>query len=204
MDFFSSLLEVAVNRRREIRAFIAIRLPSEVKEALRLAQAQLDRGSVSINWARPESMHLTLRFLGEVDESLTDALGVGIESAASGIGPFRLAVEGVGAFPNRRRPRVIWAGIGESEVLTGLQRRVEENVEALGFAPEDRPFSPHLTLCRIKTPEDSMLMGGVLAGPDPPLKAEFTVSSVVLFKSVLRPKGAEYTVMREALLAAGK
>ncbi|MBE7413930.1 MAG: RNA 2',3'-cyclic phosphodiesterase [Deltaproteobacteria bacterium] len=188
--------------RREIRAFIAIRIPSEVKEALRLAQAELDRGSRSINWARPESMHLTLKFLGETDERLLDALGAGLENAASGIGPFKLTVEGVDAFPNRRRPRVIWAGIGESAELTALKQRVEENVNRLGFEPEEREFSPHLTLCRIKTPEDSMLMGSALSEASPSLKTEFTVFSVVLFKSVLRPKGAEYTAMVEAFLKA--
>lgn len=188
--------------RHDIRAFIAIRIPSEVKEALRSVQALLDLGSRSINWARPESMHLTLKFLGETDERLIDTLGAGLESAASGIGPFKLTVEGVGAFPNKRRPRVIWAGIGESAELTELKQRVEDNVIPLGFEPEEREFSPHLTLCRIKTPEDSMLMGSALSEASPPLKTEFTVYSVVLFKSVLRPKGAEYTAMKEAFLKA--
>ncbi|MBW7956748.1 MAG: RNA 2',3'-cyclic phosphodiesterase [Deltaproteobacteria bacterium] len=173
-----------------------------MKESLRLAQARLDRGSPSINWVRPEAMHLTLKFLGEVDERLIDALGNGLENAASGTGPFNLTVEGVGAFPNQRRPRVIWAGIGASAELTELKERIEQSINALGFEPEEREFSPHLTLCRIKTPEDSMLMGSVLSEENPPLKTEFTVSSVVLFKSVLRPKGAEYTAMREAFLQA--
>ncbi|HEY4707008.1 MAG TPA: RNA 2',3'-cyclic phosphodiesterase [Thermodesulfobacteriota bacterium] len=179
---------------------MAIRIPAEVKERLRSVQAQLDRGPAAISWTRPESIHLTLKFLGEVDDNRIDEIGSALEKAAAGVAPLSLVVEGVGGFPTRKYPRVIWAGIRENAELKKLQLQVEEAISSLGFEPEDRAFSPHLTLCRIKSTADGRKMGGLLAEVQPELKAGFDVSSVVLFKSVLKPAGAEYTALKEIIL----
>lgn len=184
----------------DMRAFIAIRVPAEVKEALRAVQSALDKGFRSASWVRPEAIHLTLKFLGEVEEGRADELGSELENAASGVPPLDLTVEGVGGFPDPVCPRVIWAGINEDKGLLDLQRRVEGRMGFLGFETEGRPFTPHLTLCRIKSREDGRALGGLLAGLKPRVRAEFSVFSVVLFKSVLRPTGAEYTAVKEAAL----
>ncbi|OGP17339.1 MAG: 2'-5' RNA ligase [Deltaproteobacteria bacterium GWC2_55_46] len=183
-----------------MRTFIAIRIPTEVKEALRAVQESLDRGFKSVGWVRPEAVHLTLKFLGEVDDKRLEELGSALQEAASGIPPFSLTVEGVGGFPNQKSPRVIWAGIKENESFAKLQRQVEEHLNAIGFEREERPFTPHLTLCRIKSIGDGKALGRLLADIKPQIKADFRVSSVILFKSELKKTGAEYTAMKEAAL----
>ncbi|MBI2400995.1 MAG: RNA 2',3'-cyclic phosphodiesterase [Deltaproteobacteria bacterium] len=125
-----------------------------------------------------------------------------LEKAAQGIGPFNLELEGVGAFPNARAPRVIWAGIKKSSELEKLQKNVEERLSSIGFEPEDRPFTPHLTLCRIKSAEDGRALGKLLSEARPEANAAFAVSSFAFIKSVLKPFGAEYTPIREFALTA--
>lgn len=163
-------------------------------------QALLDRGPGGASWVRPDSIHLTLKFLGEVADNRIDEIGSALERAAEGAAPFSLAVEGVGGFPNPKYPRVVWAGIKESTELKKLQLQVEAAMVELGFEPDGRAFSPHLTLCRIKSAADSREMGRLLSEVKPELKAVFEVSSVVLFKSVLKPAGAEYTALKEIIL----
>lgn len=183
-----------------IRTFIAIKIPVEVKEQLKAAQALLNRNFRAVSWARPESIHLTLKFLGEIDDTRTVEVGAALEEAARGVNPFSLTVEGVGGFPTPAHPRVIWAGINENPELSRLQDNIEKGLSHIGFETEERPFSPHLTLCRIKSPADSRGLSRLLAEVKPQIKAEFGVSSFTLFKSVLHAKGAEYSALREITL----
>lgn len=126
----------------------------------------------------------------------------GLVKAAQGIGPFNLELEGVGAFPNGRAPRVIWVGIKKSAELERLQQNVEKCLVSIGFEAEDRPFTPHLTLCRIKSAEDGRALGKLLSEARVEAKTAFTVSSFAFIKSVLKPFGAEYTPIREFALTA--
>ncbi|CAG0931673.1 RNA 2',3'-cyclic phosphodiesterase [Planctomycetaceae bacterium] len=183
-----------------MRTFVAIKLPGEVKELLRSIQSGLDRGFRGVSWVKAESIHLTLKFLGEIDEAKAREVSEALEKASSASGPFTLEVQGVGCFPNSRSPRVLWAGIKESAPLASLQKRVDGLLMEAGFEAEDRPFTPHLTLCRIKSPEDGRTLGKLLAGLKPEAKASFTVSSFAFMKSVLKPSGAEYTPIREFAL----
>ena len=138
-----------------MRCFIAIDLPEDIKAeigrqqaALRAALAQASARDRKINWTRPGGIHLTLKFLGE-----TDRVNQVIE-ALQGIGPlekFSVEVKGFGFFPDARRPRVLWTGIEAPPVLAELARRAETALEKLGFAPEQRAFTPHLTLARFGT-----------------------------------------------------
>lgn len=169
---------------------------------MRAIQTGLDRGFHGVSWVKPESIHLTLKFLGETDDGKVQAVAIELEKAARGIGPFNLELEGVGAFPNGRAPRVIWAGIKENPELARLQQNVEKSLTAIGFEPEDRPFTPHLTLCRIKSAEDGRALGKLLSEARPEAKAAFAVSSFAFIKSVLKPSGAEYTPIREYSLTA--
>ena len=106
----------------------------------------------------------------------------------------------MGAFPNARAPKVVWAGIKESIELTKLQKSVDERLSSIGLEAETRPFTPHLTLCRIKSAEDGRALGRLIAGLGEQAKASFTVSSFVFMKSVLKPQGAVHTDIKEFAL----
>jgi 2'-5' RNA ligase len=173
-----------------------------VKNLLKAVQTGLDRGFRGISWVKPESIHLTLKFLGEIDDAKAGEISAGLKKASEGIGPFTLELEGVGCFPNTRNPRVLWAGIKESAPLLKLQKSVEERLSAIGFEAEDRPFTPHLTLCRIKSAQDGRVLGRLVSEAKPQAKAGFTVSSFAFMKSVLKPSGAEYTPIQEFALTA--
>lgn len=151
---------------------------------------------------RPESIHLTLKFLGEIDEKKALAVETALEAASVGIGPFTLEAGGVGVFPNPRAPRVVWAGVKESSELLTLQKRIDEQLAPAGFAPDDRPFTPHLTLCRIKSAGDAKAIGRLVTEPGlkEQAKAAFTVNSFAFMKSVLKPQGAVHTVIKEFAL----
>ena len=172
----------------------------EVTELLRAIQASLNRGFHGASWVRPESIHLTLKFLGEIDDAKVRDVAAGLEKAAEGFHPFSLEVGGVGAFPNARAPKVVWAGIKESAELTKLQKSVDERLSSIGFEAETRPFTPHLTLCRIKSAEDARAIGRLLSEAKPQAKAAFDVGSFVFMKSVLKPQGAVHTDIKEFAL----
>lgn len=169
-------------------------------DLLKAVQTGLDRGFKGVSWVRPESIHLTLKFLGEIDDAKVREVSLVLEKASSAVGPFTIDVQGIGCFPNSRSPRVVWAGIKESAPLASLQKRVDELLMGAGFEPEDRPYTPHLTLCRVKSPEDGRALGRLIAEAKPEAKASFTVSSFSFMKSVLKPSGAEYTPITEFAL----
>lgn len=181
---------------------MAITLPDEVKDLLKSIQTGLDRGFKAVSWVRPESIHLTLKFLGEIDEKKALAIAAALETAAEGIGPFTLEAGGVGVFPNPRAPRVVWAGVKDNSELLTLQKKIDERLAAAGFEPDDRPFTPHLTLCRIKSAGDARAIGNLVTGPGQKeqARAAFTVNSFAFMKSVLKPQGAVHTVIKEFAL----
>lgn len=184
-----------------MRTFVAINLPHEAKELLRGVQTALDRGFRGVSWVKPESMHLTLKFLGEIDEARAADAAAALERAAAGAARFDLEIEGVGAFPNARNPRVVWAGVRPVPGLMALQQAVEKALRETGFEAEDRPFSPHLTLCRVKSPVDGRALGSLVAGAAP-VRTSFTVSSFAFMKSVLKPSGALHAPIKEFALKA--
>ena len=148
-----------------------------------------------------DSIHLTLRFLGAVDAGIDVAARRGWAEAIRGHGPFDLKLESIGCFPERGRPRILWAGLEPDPALTALVDSLERTARRLGFEPETREFRPHLTLARARRGEPSKLP----KGSSTPLAAPpFAVSEVILFQSVLHPSGARYTALeRYCLDAAG-
>ncbi len=182
-----------------MRAFIAIELPSVLTEMLRAIQDELMKKTgkaEDISWAKPENIHLTLKFLGEIDPERVEEIYGELEKSAEGISPFSLSAGGVGGFPGLKTPRVIWVGIKESEVLTQLQKNIDERLVELGFEKEDRPFHPHLTLCRIKSAPAGRNIGKAAAGLGHEANVVFKTDSFVLFKSELNPKGAKYSTLK--------
>ncbi|GFO58862.1 RNA 2',3'-cyclic phosphodiesterase [Geomonas silvestris] len=166
------------------RLFIAIDIPDAIREDLSRFSADVPEA----RWVPPDQNHLTLRFIGDVQPPTVSAL----KTALSGLSfaPFQLELRGVGHFPpGKRPPRVLWVGIGENAQLLRLQQAVESAVQQAGIAPEERPFSPHLTLARLKEPHGAAVSAFEQRHRDlayPP----FEVKQAILFSSVLTPKGA--------------
>ena len=181
----------------QIRAFIAIELPDAVKRELGQLEAQLKSGKQSwVKWVDPNSIHLTLKFLGNITSNSIGEITRAIEEAARGIPPFQLEVKGVGVFPNLKRVQVVWVGLsGEIDKLSQLQQRLESTLEHLGFAPEARKFTPHLTLARVRnqaTGEERQRFGQLIAGTS--FEAGIIkVEAINLMRSQLTREGAIYS-----------
>ena len=188
-----------------IRSFIAIELPQAVKTGLQQLQTELTLPRYSfVKCVAPEGIHLTLKFLGNISANkVTDITGV-MEQASQGVSPFQLQITEVGAFPNIRRPRVLWVGIkGEVDKLVGWQQRIDEGLVPLGFAKEARPFTPHLTLARLRencSPGDRLHFGEMFAKAHVEVDYIFTVNSLNLMRSQLLPTGAVYSRLAEVKL----
>ena len=180
-----------------VRAFVAVNLDQDLKDALAKVQERLKATRADVGWVRPESLHLTLKFLGQVEESRLGAVAEAIAAAATGYGSFRLVLGGVGAFPQPRAARVVWIGVQQgAEALVTLQARVEAGLEALGFAREERPFAAHLTLGRVRGPARREQLAVALTSiPAEPL-GEMLLHRIDLMKSELGPGGARYTALQ--------
>lgn len=184
-----------------MRLFIAIELPSEIKQGIAKVQEDLRNTGAAANWTRPEGIHLTLKFLGEVDESKVDEIMMALTDAAQGIGKMDLEVAGAGAFPNAKMLRVLWLGVtGDVEKLGLLQAAVENAMMGLGFEREERTFSPHLTLARIKFPKPRDNWQQKIEGVRDVKLGGFEAGHISLMKSELRREGAIYTEIGKAEL----
>ncbi len=186
-----------------IRTFIAIVLPEAVIRQLGQVQRQLERQAPpkSVRWVKPEGIHLTLKFLGDTPVGKLDAIRAALTAVASQTSPCAFTVGGLGCFPSARRPRVIWVGVQPTgEELASLQRAVERAVKPLGFPPEGRDFTPHLTLGRVRDripPTDLARLGALVSSTDIGTLGEVRARSFALIQSVLKPSGAEYTPLAE-------
>jgi len=181
----------------QIRAFIAIELPDAVKRELGQLEAQLKSGKQSwVKWVDPNSIHLTLKFLGNITSNSIVEITRAIEEAARGIPPFQLEVKGVGVFPNLKRVQVVWVGLsGEVDKLSQLQQRLESTLEHLGFAPERRKFTPHLTVARVRdqaSGEERQRFGQLIAGTSFD-GGTIKVEAINLMRSQLTREGAIYS-----------
>ncbi len=186
-----------------LRLFIAIDVPEDIKQELRLIQDSLSICPSRVRWTGPDGIHLTLRFLGNVDENRIGEIEGMLDQATKGYSPFELIVEDVGCFPDIRKPRVIWAGVHGDDTLLSIHGEIEEGLFRLGFMKEKRPFHPHLTLGRIK--EAYRMEWKELIGPFMGKEfGRFWVRGIILFQSILRPTGAIYKKVSESELRGGK
>jgi len=182
----------------QIRSFIAIELPDGLKLELSSLQAMLRQPDDRwVKWVNPQGIHLTLKFLGNIPADKISPVSVAMEAAVNGIPPFNLEVSNLGAFPNLRQVQIIWVGVsGETELLRKLQQRLDSQLKPLGFNPEKRGFTAHLTLGRLRNqaPADERLKLGQLI-----TTAEFVSTHVIevkainLMKSQLTREGAIYS-----------
>ena len=182
----------------QIRAFIAIELSEELKANLAQIQEKLKSGPESVvKWVDPEAIHLTLKFLGNISRDKVSEITKAIAEAARAVAPFHLEVAGLGAFPNLVTPKVAWVGLsGDLESLSRLQKAIDRALVPLGFAPEDRAFSPHLTLGRVRdqaTAEERRKLGNRISSLEVQGRHSLYVDKIVLMRSELTSKGAIYS-----------
>lgn len=189
-----------VKKLAKIRAFVAIELPLELVRELKEIQHSLDKGWEGIKWVKPEKIHLTLKFLGYIENERVEEIASILRRAAGGIKPFTLSVGGIGWFPEEKNPRVLWVGLSGDGELKRLQKNMEGLLAAIGFEKEDRPFEPHLTLCRVKSRKAGKSLVEMVKNLKPNIGFDFRVDSFVLFSSVLRPTGAEYSELKRISL----
>jgi len=179
-----------------MRAFIAIDLPDSLHAALTDAQQSFRGLCHDARWTRPEGIHLTLKFLGEI----SDVQSKQVVEALAQVGAFEafsVEVKGFGFFPQAHRPRVLWAGVAAPPALAGLAAKVETHMEKIGFAREDRAFSPHLTLARFQVPRPQPALEAAIAERANASLGKFEAPEFFLFESKLSPQAAHYRkVMR--------
>ncbi len=181
----------------QIRSFIAIELPGELKLELDQLEARLKTGKQSwVKWVDPNSIHLTLKFLGNIAVDKTDEITKAMEEAAQGIPPFHLEVKDLGVFPNLKRLQVVWVGLGgKVDKLGQLQQRIESNLAQLGFASESRPFTAHLTLARLRNQaslDERQRFGQLIASTGFETANGINVNAISLMRSQLTREGAIY------------
>lgn len=179
-----------------MRTFIAIDVSSEMINTLESLQSRFKTLGLHASWTRPGNMHLTLKFLGEIDPGRVPRLNEILTETVAPFGSFRVSLDGVGVFPHLRNPRVLWVGLKDEEgTLARLQSAVDRAMAGEGFPPETRKFSPHLTLARIKSPKGKQALKNELETLD---QTELephpcVVDAVHLYESQLTPKGSIYT-----------
>ncbi|MCB8980245.1 MAG: RNA 2',3'-cyclic phosphodiesterase [Ardenticatenaceae bacterium] len=184
---------------QKIRLFIAIELPEAVKNLLTETAVCLSKNvpDRAVRWVNRAQMHLTLRFLGDTAVTQLPSLQDSLNEIAAQHSPFQLRLNGLGAFPNRKRPRVVWAGLaGDVAVLQAMQAELEDRVVSLGWVREERPFSPHITLGRVKDASGAQALDWSVGLAN----LAVTVTAVQLVQSELRPSGPVYTVRHVANL----
>lgn len=188
-----------------MRLFLALNLPGDVRGALHEATAPL-RGAVprGVSWVRPEGLHLTLKFLGDVDDARVATIAAALRGVAAAHAAVRLVVAGVGAFPSLARPRVVWAGVEATPRLELLQHDVEAACAALGFEVEGRAFRPHVTLGRVRPGSSVEALRALAAAASTATPcADVVVPTLDLMASTLMPGGARHDAVARLAFREG-
>lgn len=189
------------NTKEMIRTFIAVELPQEIQDTLKGLQDVLRGSMPDVRWTKAGNIHLTLKFLGDVQVSRLDAIGEALGDVARQFSPFDMNLTGIGAFPNSRKPRIVWVGIEQgADELVSIATQIEGSMKRLGFPPEKRPFRPHLTIGRIRHLEHPVVMTDSLDRSEVGELGRFTVQKLSFIKSQLDPGGSIYTILFEAPL----
>lgn len=184
-----------------MRVFIAVELDLEIKDAVQALVRDLRATRAAVRWVAPAGMHLTLKFLGPIDDGQALRVRDVLAQVAARHRPFPLKLEGTGAFPGERNARVLWIGLGPAPDLAALQEDLDEALAQEGFEREKRDFTPHLTLGRVKGPDRLPQAMAELAKHRGQSFGSMTVRTVTLFESLLHPEGAEYRTVFEARLS---
>lgn len=186
----------------KFRAFISVDIvPNETLASL---FRELGNSRADLKIVRPELLHLTLKFLGDTDESLVDEVALRLASSTAGVERFTIKLKGMGAFPSMSNIRVVWVGIEDGRPLTDIASKLDESLKELGFEKEKRGFVPHLTLARVRTARNIANVQEVIRENAATDYGDYLIDRVLLKKSVLSPKGPTYSVVREQLLGVSQ
>jgi 2'-5' RNA ligase len=186
-----------------MRLFVALEIPSTVRENLAALLKSLRKVSPQTRWVRPENLHVTLKFIGEVQETKLAAIRSALAGARSDQ-PVTLDFRGLGFFPNEKHPRVFWAGIEASPNLKDLALDIDRATEKLGISREQRPFSPHLTLARFEPPGLPEKLRSAIRENEVRAFGTLRTGQVHLIESKLKSSGAEYTTLESFPFAAAE
>lgn len=179
-----------------IRTFVCVEVSAAARERIEQLQHRLARSSAEVSWVKKANLHLTLKFLGEIPQAQVERAGAVLKEVAAGRSCFELQFGGTGSFPHARNPRILWVGLVQGlETLKELQHAVDTGLSTAGFARETRPFTPHLTIGRVKSGRNAApLVQALLAAGFH--SAPFRVSELVLMRSELKSSGAVYTPLQ--------
>jgi 2'-5' RNA ligase len=177
------------------RGFIAVDI-APLPEIAKFIE-ELRKLNSSLKTVKLENIHLTLKFLGNVEESKIDKISEAMALSVKGIAPFRAKLKGSGVFPNLSRPRVIWLGVENADNLIRIANYLNENLQALGFEKESRAFSSHITVGRVRVLKEREKLQALIRQTKDKEFGELEISSIKLKKSVLTPKGPEYSIVKE-------
>ena len=184
-----------------VRAFIALELSPALQEKLGAVSQNLASAGADVRWVEPGKIHLTLKFLGEVSEEQIPKIKAALDPVAARFQPFQFHAAGVGVFPHASAPRVLWVGIEEAQkakgILQNLAKEVEKAMEILGFHKEERPFSPHLTIGRVRTSRNLSSLAAALQKSSFQSAEEERADRIILFQSTLTPTGPVYQKLHE-------
>jgi 2'-5' RNA ligase len=182
-----------------LRTFIAIELTNELHEELRILQQELKKSEIDAKWVSPENIHLTLKFLGNIDLNQAEQIKNILNEISKQSKPFYLNLSGIGVFPKLDHPRVLWVGVneGKNESIE-IAKKLEDDLEKIGFQKENRPFSPHLTLARIRSSKNKDKLKELAEQTSFTSNNKVYVNKLTLFKSTLTPKGSVYSILHQA------
>jgi RNA 2',3'-cyclic 3'-phosphodiesterase len=180
-----------------LRLFIAIDLPEQIKEEISELIEILKKYDADVKWIIPGNLHLTLKFLGSTADTLPEKIRDSLLPVVSSYEPFYITIEGTGVFPGEKRPRVLWTGIVDSDHLKALRDSIDRTLSLLGFPKDVNNFHPHLTLGRVRTQQGMISLMKELRNSHEKLFGKFLVDRIKLMKSDLKPKGPEYTCLNE-------
>ena len=177
-----------------IRTFVGFELPEKIRSFISSIQEDLKSNRLDARWVQPKNIHLTLKFLGNINKDDTQKVGAAIFKSAADYAPISLAAKGIGAFPGINRPRVLWIGIkGQIDMLIQLQKSLDDKLEEIGFPKENRPFKGHLTLARVKGRINQAKLINAIKKYGEFEPKSFIADNIILFKSDLKSTGAVYT-----------
>ncbi|GAB4541999.1 MAG: RNA 2',3'-cyclic phosphodiesterase [Thermodesulfovibrionia bacterium] len=183
-----------------MRCFIAIDIDEGIKRSVSELQNELKGCNADLRWVKPENIHLTLKFLGDVEEKRIDKIKGKLIDACARYNAFTIEIKGMGLFPDKKRPRVLWVDVRDNNSLLGIQRDIEDAMASIGFEKEDRGFSPHLTIARFRSLKGiEALYDKIQLHKDDSLGL-MDVKTVSLMESKLKPSGPEYRRVAEVCL----
>ena len=199
---------MTASRGKMVRSFIAIPVPRSGIEVLERAVKRLDSEiGGQVRWVRPRGIHLTLKFMGDIPASTLERVLEALPQVTASFNFFEISMSGLGVFPNPRRPRVLWAGLdGDLATLSALQIAVDQAVEKLGLPKDDRPFSPHLTLGRVRrntNEEQSRKIGYLMTNTRLQAPPSWTVETVDLMRTELDPTGSRHYLVGSTTIGGG-